>query len=460
MARDDGARRATPTVIIEGVVRNVSLAAASALLLLAPATAHAGTYEVVSCGAAPGRVNNAWVPEVSSPSIVATDACQSGGAFPADDLFIQFGGSLALYTKLGAPNPPVGAYGYWRLEVPDPLRITAARGTGHVHSEADGWRLVSEADFGETSHCQTNEPGSGINDHCDAGGGTYATPVPATASPYAQPTKWVRFGFRCTVAPCDTGSTAHAAGAAVFAEASTISDPVAPSVALSAIPAQAVSGGELSASVSGSDQTGVSRLELLVDGQVVASSVRSCDFTRVLPCDSPGGSVSAQLSAGRLTAGARQLTARVIDAAGNVANSAPQTVLVAAADPGPGPGSSPTTPSLPTPPPSTSPDVVTPPSTTPPTLTALTALGLRLSSVQRRGSKVRVRGRVTAGCRNRLTVKVRSAGRSRTVRVKADGSGRWSVWVSGVRGTSRVAVKVTAARTTSCGAGSVSATRR
>ncbi len=433
------------------MLRRALLPTATAAALLAPAAAHAGTYEVLACGAA-GGVNHAWTPEVSGPSITATDACASTGAFPADDVFMQYGGSLGVYTTLGAPDPPVGSYGYWRFEVPDPLRIVAARGTFHSHSESDGWRLVTDTDAGEAGHCQTNEPGSGITDFCDINGGNASTPIPGTSTPYAHPAKWVRFGFRCTVAPCDTGLTTHAAGSALYADGETILDPVAPSVAMSPVAPSVSASGTVSAVVSGSDQTGISRLELLVDGQVVASSVRSCDFTRILPCASPGGQVNAQLTSNGLVPGTHQVAGRVYDAAGNAASTAAQAVVAA------NPPSSPAPPTPPTPTPTPLPGPPTPTPGPGPGGPAA-AVKLKISSVSRRGSRVRVRGSIAKGCQSRLTIRVTAAGRKRTAHITSPRSGRWGAWVSGVRRHAKVRVKVSAKASDRCTGGHASASR-
>ncbi|MEN0013683.1 MAG: hypothetical protein AAGC46_09970 [Solirubrobacteraceae bacterium] len=431
--------------------RALLTAAITASALGAPSAAHAGTYEVLSCGAA-GGVNHAWTAETGGGSITATDACGSGGAFPADDVFTQYGGSLGVYTTLGAPSPAPGAYGYWRFEVPDPLRIVADRIIAHGHSESDGWRLLTESDAGELAHCQTNEPGSGISDHCDIGGGSYGMPLGNSGT--ITPAKWIRISIRCTVAPCDTGSSAHAAGMAIYSDGETVSDPVAPSVGISPVTPQVSANGTVTATVSGSDQTGISRLELLVDGQVVASSARACDFTRVLPCEAPGATVAAALTSNGLTPGTHQIVARALDAAGNVASTGPQPV-VAAQPANQTPIPTPTTP-VPTTTPVPGSGSPTPTPTPGPGSTSTSAVKLKISTVSRSGSRVRVRGAVAKGCRSRLTIKLTAAGHTRSARLTVGSSGRWGVWLSGVRRHAKVRVKVSAKATGICSSGSAS----
>lgn len=428
-----------------------ALLLAGTALAATPTAASAGTYEVLTCGAASGA-NNAWTAEVSTPAIAAVNLCANANHSSADDAFIQFGGSLALYTVLGAPDPPVGSYAYWRLEVPDPLRIISSRGTGHGHTESEAWRLVGETNYGELGHCQINEPGN-LNDYCDTGdGASYSSPLPTTPLTYPQPASWVRVGFRCTVAPCDTGTTAHAAADAVFADGTTISDQVAPSVGLSGVPGSVASGGVVRATVSGGDQTGISRLELLIDGEVVAASPRSCDFSRVLPCEAPGGQVAAQLSSRELGPGSHVVQGRAVDAAGNVSTTGSSSVIAQAPQ---------TTPSTPAPTPAPTPGGGGAPTPTPPPggRAQLRSAALKISSVRRTGSRVRVRGSVAAGCPSRLTIRVIVGGHRRTVRVTAAPSGRWGASVSGVRRRGRVTVRVSAASTTSCRAASVRASR-
>lgn len=426
-----------------------ALLLAGTALAATPTAASAGTYEVLTCGAANGA-NNSWTAEVSTPAITAANLCTSPGTNSADDPFITFGGTLALYTALGAPNPSAGSYAYWRIDVPDPLRITADRGAFNGHSEADGWRLVVESDAGELGHCQMSEM---VNDSCVFGGGQPAgTPLDSTTTTYAQPARWVRVGFRCTAAPCDTGTTAHAAGIALYSAAMTVSDPVAPVVGLSGVPGSVASGGVVRATVSGGDQTGISRLELLVDGEVVAASPRSCDFSRVLPCEAPGGQVSAQLSSRELGPGSHVVQGRAVDAAGNVSTTGSSSVIAQA------PQTTPSTPA-PTPTPAPSGGGMPTPTPAPGGAVQLRSAALKISSVRRTGSRVRVRGSVAAGCPSRLTVRVIVGGRRRTARVTAARSGRWGTWVSGVRRRGRVTVRVSAASTASCRAASVRTSR-
>lgn len=429
--------------------RNLTaLLLAGTALAATPTAASAGTYEVLTCGAA-GGANHAWTAEVSTSAIAAADLCASPGANSADDAFMQFGSSLALYTVLGAANPPVGSNAYWRFEVPDPLRITADRGGFSGRSEADGWRMLMETDHGEVGHCQMSET---ITDYCAVGGGgRYGMTLDTTPTVYPQPAKWVRLGFRCTAAPCDTGTLSHGADIALVSAAMTVSDQVAPSVGLSGVPGSVASGGVVRATVSGGDQTGISRLELLIDGEVVAASPRSCDFSRVLPCEAPGGQVAAQLSSRELGPGSHVVQGRAVDAAGNVSTTGSSSVIAQAPQ---------TTPSTPAPTPTPFPGGGTPtPTPAPGGGAKLRSAALKISSVRRTGSRVRVRGSVAAGCPSRLTVRVTVGGHRRTVRVAAAASGRWGASVSGVRRRGRVAVRVSAASTAHCRAASVRTSR-
>ena len=425
----------------------VALVAVAAALLTSAAAASAGTYVVTSCGAA-GGVNSSWTFERSSTAMRTTDLCAGGNAGD-DDLFTTFTPALGIRTELGQPYAPLGTYGYIKIAAPAPLTLVGYRVSFHMHSESDSWRLVAETDKGELAHCQSNEPGSGVTDFCDLGmrGGS----VPSSVPDPLPGVQWLRQGMRCVLNPCHMGSTAHAASSALFSAEVTVNDPVAPTASVSGVPAEALAGSALTATVAGGDQTGIQRLELVVDGNVVASSERGCDFKLVLPCAAPGGQVAAQLTTPALSPGVHSVVARTVDAAGNVGTSPASTVTVKAPTPPPGTNPPGTTPPGTNPPPVTPPPVTNePPTTEPPPASARRAALLRLRSVSRRGSSVRVRGQVAEGCRSRIKIAVRAGGKTRTVKVTAPRSGRWGATIAGVRRGGKATVKVSASRSKVC----------
>lgn len=420
--------------------RATALTLAAAALTAGASTAHAGTYEVVSCGLADG-FNLSWTLETNNPSIRATDRCGSDVEDDADSIN-TYNRALGVRTVLGAPDLPVGAAGYLRFEVPAGLTIVALRSAGRSHASSESWLTVTETNTGVISSCQSATACVGDPNATDDPGG------PTSAIPISPPALWVRRGFRCTQAPCEAGVSIHDASRAMWAAGVTVSDQTLPVAALGSVPASVVNGDVLKVAVSGSDQTGTKRLELLVDGVAVGSSDRGCDYRKVLPCETPGGSVSATFNTPQwLGVGVHTLAARTVDAAGNVGQSAPQQITVSPAPQDPGPTTPATTPPDSTP--STSPPVTTPP-TTPPGTTPNTPLaaGLRLRSVKRSGTTVRVRGLVAAGCRSRLRIQVRVGGRTRTVRITAPRTGRWGATIKGVRrGAVRVSVRASASPT-------------
>jgi hypothetical protein len=120
--------------------------------------------------------------------------------------------------------------------------------------------------------------------------------------------------------------------AVIYSSSVTISDPKAPTIG--ALSGTLTAGGWLrgvqTAAVSGADETGVKDLQLVRDGGVVAAAdVRTCDYSKTAPCDSPGQNVASNW-AGINTAtwpdGNHQVKAVVHDAADNAKDSA--TILV------------------------------------------------------------------------------------------------------------------------------------
>ncbi len=304
---------------------------------------------------------------------------------------------------MGAPDLPVGAAAYLRIDVPAGLSITAYRAGGHSHTSDESWKSVAETSNGVLYSCQESAG-------CP---GKPGTETPGTIPMAISPTPWLRFGFVCTTAPCDAGVSAHSAAERLYGAGVTITDNVAPAVAGSDPPTSVAYGGSFGATVSGSDRTGIRRLELLVDGAVLATSDRSCDWRRVLPCDSPGAQVSAtlqtpalttpgdhtlQLRANRRRRQHQHHTPRTFNRRDPSASGNPNT---GARDPNTGAHSHASS--------GAHSHASSAANSAPPRPSKL-----RIISVRRTGSVVRVRGSVAADCRSRLTIRITAAGRTRT----------------------------------------------
>lgn len=388
------------------IIPSIAAAIVAAAALTSPAAA--GTYEVLSCSQASGT-NLSWTFETNYPAgIRSTDRCSSADEDDAD-VFNTFAYALGIRTAFGAGFMPAGTYGYLRFDVPDGLAITGWRSGFKSHNGDENWNTVLQASA-ELLY--------------DGAGGP-STPGPAAVQslqPFAS-SQWLRVGFRCTAAPCSPGGSSHSVATRLYGAAVQVTDAAAPSVSLS----DALTG---MATVTASDQTGIKHLELAVDGAIVGASDRPCDYRKVLPCTSPGGQVSAAFAMPALAPGPHTIQARATDAAGNVGTSTQAVVI----QPPPG---------TPTPSPST-------PSPTPSPRPGLPAAQLKLRSVKRTGSQVRLRGQVARGCRSRLTVRVTAKGRTRTARLTAPKSGRWGTVIKGVKRGGKLTVKVTAAQSSAC----------
>src|SRR5215210_1316450 len=85
-----------------------ALVSAIALAVMVPA-AHAGTYDVLACDAAPGAVNHSWDFETSDATRAEdVTSCPSSGTYSG----------LLAQTKLNTPGVPVGAFAHWIVRAP------------------------------------------------------------------------------------------------------------------------------------------------------------------------------------------------------------------------------------------------------------------------------------------------------------------------------------------------------
>ena len=139
-------------------------------------------------------------------------------------------------------------------------------------------------------------------------------------------TPTLRVGLRCAPQPgdshCEHGASLHRAIAVIYAATVTISDEVAPTAG--AVTGSITSGGWLKGTKtvagSGSDSTGVSRLDLMDGSTPIRTDDQECDFTYPAPCANPGGLVSSDwtsLNTALLADGTHTLRTRSRDAAGN-----------------------------------------------------------------------------------------------------------------------------------------------
>ena len=279
---------------------------AVAAVLLAAAPAHAGTYDVVSCGApGAGGVNRAWVGEV----------------VPAGGPFTIAGCGSEL---LGATSSTRQRAGYfqgvnWSFTAPAGTRITRLVTWRHgqlfccngwsVAAYADGAGVVGGGFGGETC----SPPQGFVPCTFGASGGVSA----ASRAEYGDlSTGRIFYSAGCgEPSGCDTANDSGQRFAEyhVYGTAVTIRDDVAPGLTVGG-PLLAAGwhrpGDSQQLTFNATDTTGIRRLELV--GAATAGGARSCDYTRPAPCSNASGSFTTALGEG-----VHDLQVRAEDAAGN-----------------------------------------------------------------------------------------------------------------------------------------------
>lgn len=314
------------TSAISGAGRNrltrlITCAICAASAALFPQAARAGSFDVLSCGLAPaGGSDDAWVFETDAPgNYESSRVCppSAGQAFSG----------LVGWDRLGVPGPPPPRFGHWRLAAPPGTTLTSARLMRYIGKRNQSFRLYVRTASGAALPGETCD--IPIDQFlCEVGG-------PGTpASQHAVDTTSLAIGFECFSTPttCTTGATLHEVWAVLYGAQVTISDPSAPTVgpASGDLFAGGHVKGQRTASLNASDNTGIKAMRVVADGAPVAASeiVRSCDYSRVLPCSNPPAPMTLTFSTHQLADGAHQLQLGALDAAGNEARTPAQGVTV------------------------------------------------------------------------------------------------------------------------------------
>ncbi|MET0816970.1 MAG: hypothetical protein ABWZ67_05420 [Solirubrobacteraceae bacterium] len=298
-----------------------------ALVLLAPASARAGTYDVVSC-AAPGAggVNHSLT--YAATSFDPQYNGQVGGWYQGDascagGLLAQsrtVDGTVARWLT-GANwsfNAPAGTdiVGFWST------RFGEARDSGGDDAntpfvdESDHWRADVVDDSGQPIG------GAAGGETCAHGGGVPYCTIGSSGGArrdHRLVAKQLRWQITCAgeiVFGCPTSYGGYPlATMAIYATQVTLEDRSAPAASLAGPlvgpgwhrPAEPVS-------YSATDNSGIRRAALSA-GPVSARDPRACDFTYPVPCSNAAG--RALRFSGRLPDGRYPLTLTVTDAAGN-----------------------------------------------------------------------------------------------------------------------------------------------
>jgi hypothetical protein len=276
---------------------------------LAPATATAGTYDVVACDAA-GGVNNSWAAVSNHPDLLAYAECPSGGD-----------GRRGLVARhaLKAANAPAGAYAHMRFDAPAGTAVVGLRASYRFFRSDSSWQVGLSNGRALLRGCPAGHP------PCDMGSADEFIGIPASSTIYIEtfcpsgcsldsvndPARWYR-----------------RASASLYSATVRIQDDAPPTVS-------AVSGGLWSDGWKGGvqdirfaagDSAGVRSSAVLVDGTARLGSNEACDYTRPAPCRN--SSPAFQLDTTTIKPdGQHALAVEVVDAAGNPARVG-RTVLI------------------------------------------------------------------------------------------------------------------------------------
>ncbi len=312
---------------------NTLLATALLTLVLAGA-ADAGSYDVTSCGAAPGAVNNAWQNMGSNSATMATSqdcyAGVSGDAGPN----VNFVRGISAATVLDGGTPAAGATAYWRISAPAGAAITRIR----YH------RYAGELDNEDFGQFLRNGAGASVDSACNIVHPAFWCAIGApnlSSGAYADittNTSHLDFGVTCGASvACSPSGALHKTWASIYGSTVTITESTAPTLAVDTAHGAWAGSSWLKGAQevrvgSASDTTGIKRLRLLVDGQEVARNDRTCDYTYTVPCSSATNAVLS-FNASNLAEGEHALTVEATDAANNVTTSPTKTIRVDATAP-------------------------------------------------------------------------------------------------------------------------------
>ncbi len=293
----------------------LALVLITSLATLAPATAHAGSYVVSTCLAAPNGENNAWTPSASSGHVTAYGS--------ACDNITASGLTARTAVDPGGTTAPFLDNATWTFDAPAGSVITQAE------LSAFAYRYGSGSGFAPESWATglSDETGGYI---WGSGGlapmwtgtspGSYITvPVPSRTH--------LQFGVVCgNLGGCLTASTGVYSPPVVYMRALTqmygsritVTDGTTPSIAGQRGSLYTTSGwlgGTAAVGFDAADNVGVRTTRATVDGDV-HNSDSSCDYTRRVPCPA-APSFDTSFNTAAFADGDHALTLTAIDTAGN-----------------------------------------------------------------------------------------------------------------------------------------------
>ncbi len=301
--------------------------------LLALAVAHpsrAGTFDVLACDAAPGFVNNSWVPEANHGRMVAFTACPSG------DEIMKGLGARTNYPYPSGWTVPTGSAARWLFHAPAGTAIVGYRANGFFQQKHHRWQVGLSNGAVLLEGCPWTASNTGGACGVQLYAGEYNA-IPRSSALYTE--------VFCAYGPCPVGGGGWYGWASLTYIAVTVLDETLPRVGNP--------GGELWSDdwVSGtrrvtfdaSDNTGIKGLRVLVDGRQMASATRNCDPT-LKTCPDWGGAALDVATANGLADGEHDVRLEAVDRGDNrgsvsrkvkidnTAPSAPKGLVVAGGD--------------------------------------------------------------------------------------------------------------------------------
>jgi hypothetical protein len=318
------------------------LTLALTLLLLAPQSAHAGTYHVYTCGT---WANNAW--RATAVPGVAEDASCAGGyiGLTVPPKTTMANNTAAALTFTSPPGTTIADFALNRaISFIDPtaekthryfllysLGATHFAGAGNFHDPTRNALSAQHQWYGYPAN-NVSVARSDVSRRSFPALNAY----PGNANQLILRAGCFARGTPCSVAA--GGRIAHV----LYGSDVTISDPTAPSVSVEAsgLLAGGYRDGNDPITLTASDNSGIRRAELLdVTGPPVVVAAedyartrtdarRVCDYSRPAPCPNLARETIRPTS---LPAGQRQLLVRVTDTAGNVSTRGPYPVFAVTA---------------------------------------------------------------------------------------------------------------------------------
>ena len=292
-----------------------ALALITALVALGAATAHAGSYVVSTCLAAPNGENNAWTAAATSSHVTAYGS--------ACDNITASGLTARTSVDPAGTTAPFLDNATWTFDAPAGAVITQAELSAFAYRYGSGSGFAPESwATGLSDETGGYIWGSGGSAPMWTGTspGNYITvPVPNRTH--------LQFGVVCgNLGGCLTASTGVYSPPVVYMRALaqmygsriTVTDGTTPSVGGQRGSLYTTSGwlgGTAAAGFDSSDNVGIKAMSATVDADV-HSAASSCDYTRRVPC--PGASpYDTSFNTAAFADGDHTLTLKATDSAGN-----------------------------------------------------------------------------------------------------------------------------------------------